>query len=92
MNRKGSLLYLLIILTSINLSAQGINIDSLKAVILGTVDDTNKVNQLVLLSSQLYRQSPDDAILYGNAAIELGVLLNFTKGTACALKNVGLGY
>lgn len=67
-------------------------IDSLKALLPTLKDDTTKVNTLLELGTQLFRSQPDEAILYSEDAIELSEQINFPKGRAYALKNIGLSH
>ncbi len=92
MDRQRMLLSLFFIAVSLNLSSQGNSTDSLISAIENAVEDTIKVNNLISISSNLYRQSPSEAIQYGIQARELGERLQFNTGVAYALKNIGLGY
>lgn len=73
-------------------AAQNTAIDSLKSVLSKQKEDTNKVNTLVLISKSHAQSSPEQAINYGNQASFLANKLNFKRGEAYALKNVGVGY
>lgn len=77
---------------SISVIAQNPQIDSLKTVIELLKDDSVKVNALNELSLNLWNSNPDLSIMYGREALELGNNINFKKGVAYALKNIGLGY
>ncbi len=66
--------------------------DSLKSVLNTLEDDTTKVNVLLEIGSQLFRSQPDEAIRYSEEAISLSEKINFPKGQAYALKNIGLAY
>jgi class 3 adenylate cyclase/Tfp pilus assembly protein PilF len=68
------------------------NIDSLKSVLPNLPEDTSKVNVLLDLSSQLWRSVPDEAIVYAEEAVELSEKKKYSKGSALALKNIGLAY
>jgi tetratricopeptide (TPR) repeat protein/serine phosphatase RsbU (regulator of sigma subunit) len=81
-----------LIFLAICLSAKGINPDSLKAVVSEAADDTIKVNQLIMLSGEIYRTAPEEAVQFGMEAIDLGDRLGFSRGIGYAWKNVGLGY
>ena len=67
-------------------------IDSITRVIANMVDDTSKVNAFIEISTRAYRQSPTDAILYGNEALSLAERFEYGKGIAQAHKYIGLGY
>lgn len=82
---------LLLGLTGI-LWGQGNATDSLKSVLTTLGDDTTKVNVLLEIGSQLFRSQPDEAIRYSEDAIALSEKVNFPKGQAYALKNIGLAY
>ncbi|MCB0546751.1 MAG: tetratricopeptide repeat protein [Phaeodactylibacter sp.] len=72
--------------------AQLNEIDSLKAVLQTSGKDTTRVNTLVALGSRIFRSQPEEALAYSNEAIELSISLDFPKGQAYALKNIGLAY
>ena len=71
---------------------QNSNLDSLKALIENAVEDTNRVNTLIAICQQEYRQTPVDAVFYGHEALDLSEKLNYQKGMALANKFIGLGY
>ncbi len=54
--------------------------------------DTVKVNELLLLSKQSFGTEPEKAITYSLEAKALAQKINFTKGVALALKNIGIAY
>ncbi len=54
--------------------------------------DTAKVNELLLLSKQSFGTEPEKAISYSLEAKALAQKINFTKGVALALKNIGIAY
>ena len=68
------------------------NLDSLKTLLETAVEDTNKVNTLIAICQQEYRQTPVDAVFYGHEALDLSEKLNYQKGMALANKFIGLGY
>jgi signal transduction histidine kinase len=67
-------------------------VDSLQAVLLTQANDTFKVNTLLALGGEVFRSQPDDAVAYSQQAIELSKEIDFKKGWAYALKNMGLAY
>ena len=69
-----------------------LNVDSLKAVLTSLPEDTSKVNNLLEISSLLWRSKPDEAINYAEQAAELAEKTAYPEGKALALKNVGLAY
>lgn len=82
----------LIIILSLKVIAQDSQIDSLKLILDTTKKDTLKVNILNDLAFNVHRSNPDEAIKYGSEAKDLSEQLNFQRGLAYALKNIGLGY
>jgi signal transduction histidine kinase/Tfp pilus assembly protein PilF len=66
--------------------------DSLKNAISTGINDTNKVNNLLLLSKESMSSSPGDAIKYSNEAKDLAEELKYTPGVAYAQKNIGMVY
>ena len=66
--------------------------DSLKSLIDNSKVDTTQVNALNELSYYILNLDPQEAIKYGLRAREMSKLLNYGKGKAYALKNMGLGY
>ena len=91
MIRQKTILFLLLFLCSLHVKAQESQTDSLLNV-LSNSTDTTRVNVLNALGDFAYRSDPDEAIRYGNEARDLAEELNFDKGLAFALKNIGLGY
>ena len=86
------LFFLFIIFISLNGYAQNSKTDSLKALVQTTVADTAKVNLLNSISYNLFTSAPAEAIDYGKQALKLAEEINFKKGVAYALRNIGLGY
>jgi hypothetical protein len=72
--------------------AQEGHVDSLIQSLETAIADTNKVNIMLDISLHEYRQTPVDAILYGQEARRLSEQLGFKKGVAFALKYIGLGH
>lgn len=72
--------------------AQTAQADSLKALISGMQEDTVKVNALLDLCTNVFRSSPDTALVYARQAVGLAERLDFQKGLGYALKNIGLAY
>lgn len=72
--------------------AQDKLMDSLQSALTAQKEDTSRVNTLLLISKTYLGSSPDDAIAYGHKARDLAVKLQFKKGEAYALKNIGIGY
>ena len=55
-------------------------------------DDTTSVNYLIQKSKENLSENPDTAISYANQALEIADKINFSKGAATALKNIGIVY
>jgi adenylate cyclase len=73
-------------------SAQDAQSDTLTPLIAKAKEDTNKVNLLLSLSKSKFNTDPDQAIHLGNQADSLSKNLGYLKGSAMALKNVGIAY
>ncbi|MBS0000478.1 MAG: tetratricopeptide repeat protein [Cyclobacteriaceae bacterium] len=84
--------FLFFIFTIFYCSGQDLRIDSLRAVILNSADDTIKVNALNQLSILFWESQPDLTIQHGRQARTLSDEINYRKGMAYALKNMGMGY
>ena len=83
-------LFLLIVTTVAH--AQNNQIDSLKALLDVSADDTVKVNTLILLSNKLVGTDPEATIFYSTQAKDLAEKLNYKRGLGYALKSIGMGY
>ncbi|MCH8319004.1 MAG: tetratricopeptide repeat protein, partial [Bacteroidetes bacterium] len=66
--------------------------DSLRQVLKTAQNDTNKVNTLLTLGEELCLSQPDTALKYFQQALILARKINFQKGIAEALGNVGYIY
>ncbi|MFP4023966.1 MAG: ATP-binding protein [Thiohalospira sp.] len=75
-----------------NKSCFSSNLDSLKKVILSLPDDTNKVDRLTDLSYKTYKNSTDSALSIVQEAIRIAENINYTKGYASALSQLGVVY
>lgn len=75
-----------------NKNSYGSNLDSLKNVILKLPDDTNKVDRLTDLSYKTYKNSTDSALSIAQEAIRIADNINYTKGYASALSQLGVVY
>ena len=67
-------------------------IDSLQKVIATSKEDTGKVNSINALSKAYFSSKPSESVRYGIMAKELSTKLDFKKGLALSLKNIGIGY
>lgn len=56
------------------------------------MEDTGKVNTLLALSKKYFGTDPNQAIVVAKQAKELSGKLNFQRGIAYSLKNIGIGY
>ena len=83
-------LFFLILLSVSFLPIKGEEQDSLNALLKSTTSDTSKVNILIALSKSCFKSDPEKAIQYGNQAKELSEKINFKKGYALSLKNIGI--
>lgn len=66
--------------------------DSLLKVLAKASDDTSKVNTLNDLFKEYQNSNPARAFKYAKQAIDLAEKLNFSKGVASSLNNIGLYY
>ncbi len=66
--------------------------DSLTKLVKESKPDTSKVNALLALSKSKFNTAPEEAILISAEADTLSRKLGFIKGSAMALKNVGISY
>ncbi|HEV8082001.1 MAG TPA: tetratricopeptide repeat-containing sensor histidine kinase [Chitinophagaceae bacterium] len=67
-------------------------VDSLRLIVSKSRGDTSKVNNLLQLSKAYISSSSQEAIKYGNEALNLSQKLNYKSGKAYALKNIGMVY
>lgn len=65
----------------------GLNTDSLKQVIATMAEDTNKVENFILLGQQYENNIPDSAIYYYKQANQLSTLLNYPAGIIRYINN-----
>ena len=87
-----SIQLILILFTGVFAYPQNVQVDSLKAVLENTEEDTSKVNILNDMAAIVFRTAPEEAIKYSSDAKNLAQQINFQKGLALAYKNIGLGY
>ena len=64
--------------------------DSLISLIQKDKEDTNKINHLKELGWELKYINPDTVILIGNQSLQLAKKINWKKGIAISLGNLGL--
>src|SRR5210317_2024693 len=78
-------------LISFSIGAQHAKIDSLLAEIKKETSDSTRVNLLNELGLEyLMEEAFDDALKYCNQALETSEAIDFKKGEAYSLKNIGL--
>ena len=91
-NLKCGVLLILFFVTALESVAQLSEIDSLKSVINNSKLDSNKVNALLILSKKYFGEEPSEAIRVATIARDYSIKINFKRGEAYALKNIGIGY
>jgi class 3 adenylate cyclase/tetratricopeptide (TPR) repeat protein len=64
----------------------------LRKVLVSTKKDTTRVNLLIELSSNFYRNSPEEALNYSNQARDLAEKIDFKVGLGYAYKSIGMAY
>ncbi len=72
----------------IPLSGQQVGSDTLNSVIA----DTSRINQLNVLAWEIMFNNPDTAIALGNQALSMSEKLQWKKGIASSLRNLGVCY
>src|SRR5881392_206686 len=88
--REFIFLLFVFLLHSFSAATQNNIIDSLQKVLLTQKEDTNKVNTLNELASELNKKSDyTNSLPYAKAALVLSEKKSFKKGTAFANKNLG---
>ncbi len=75
-----------------NTSAFANEIDSLKKILAGNIQDTTRVDVLNALSISYFNDNPDTSIIIAASARVLAEKINYKSGLALALKNMGRGY
>jgi len=73
-------------------NAQNAKIDSLKALLITTPSDTNKVNLYYTICRAYFRVSADSAISAAEQSLVLAQKLGFSKGVANAYNGIGVSY
>jgi len=82
-------IWLLLIAFASLANAQQQEIDSIQTKLRRAKEDTFKVNMLLALSKAYMGSDPQTAILYAGQARDLSEKIQFQKGLAYALKNIG---
>ncbi|MFI5153493.1 MAG: ATP-binding protein [Chitinophagales bacterium] len=82
-------LFILLLLYSFNVHTQNKTIDSLKMILRKGKDDTNKVNAYANLLFNYQWSSPDSALAYSLAGLQLARKLNFVKGELRIMQSTG---
>ena len=68
------------------------NIDSLKTLISRETHDTARVDLLNALSKAYFNDNPDTSVIIAASAKKLAEQINYQKGLALALKDMGIAY
>ncbi len=89
---KKKFIFFLFLLLSLGSLAQDPVADSLKNAIAKAKDDSLKVNTQLLLCKKYFGSNPQLAIKIATEAKELSEKINFSRGIAYALKNIGIAY
>src|SRR4051812_31447725 len=89
---KKFILFIIIYSTALSVFAQEREIDSLLGVLKLSSPDTQKVELLLTISRKYSLVSPESSIDFANQAKVLAEKLNYQKGIAYALKNIGIVY
>jgi PAS domain S-box-containing protein len=88
--KSPSLTISVILLCYLNVFAQSPVVDSLKNVLKAEKDDTNKVNTLNAVSTNLIANSAyDSSLKYANIALALANTIRYENGRGVALNNMG---
>lgn len=82
----------IILLFVINAEVKANEIDSLKRILSGDINDTIRVNTLNALSKAYFHDNPDSSIIIAISSRKLAEEIHFNSGLALALKNIGIGY
>ena len=89
-NHKVSFVFVGLFLFSLSVLSQNMIIDSLKAITVTEIKDTAMVSTLNALSLEVLKENITESKVYAKQANELATELDFKKGKAYALKNIGL--
>ena len=81
-----------IFLTGFSMNAFSNEVDSLKKILLTTIDDSSRVNLLNALSKTLFNTNPDSSITIAASAKSLAEKIDYKAGMSLAYKNMGIGY
>lgn len=73
-------------------NAQSVEIDSLRKLLTTNLPDTVRVDILNNLSKSYFNTSPDSSVNIAMSSKQLAENINYNKGLALALKNMGIGY
>ena len=92
MKIKPFYIIILLLVSSLSTLAQSRQTDSLNSLLSVAKSDTSKVNILLALSKSLVKSDSKKALLFANQAKMLSEELDFKKGTAYALKSIGMSY
>ncbi|TAH42564.1 MAG: tetratricopeptide repeat protein [Bacteroidetes bacterium] len=90
--KKRIFLFILIFIGRNFTYAQEAEIDSLQKFITTAKDDSTKVKAILDLAKIYYGSDPQKSIRFAHLANDLAIKINYLKGSATALKSVGIGY
>lgn len=83
----------LFLISCLQVFSQNTQLDSLKNIVDTGAKDTSMVNTLIALSNaELQNEDLKNFLLYSEKANQLAEEINFNKGKAYALKNIGIAY
>lgn len=85
MSKTKYLLPFILILVSLSVFGQKLNVDSLRQIAAQQKSDTAKANTLFLIGDQYRRKNPDSIFYYADALMQLSKKISYQKGIADAL-------
>ncbi|HVZ55337.1 MAG TPA: adenylate/guanylate cyclase domain-containing protein [Chitinophagaceae bacterium] len=83
---------LLLLVIAGQVLAQDVNVDSLKALLPETKEDSGKVDLQLQIAKALVNTSPDQVLAVSTEARDLATRLGYLKGEAYAYKYIGIAY
>jgi class 3 adenylate cyclase len=92
MNFRAAVFFLFFLCQGMTQVLAGNAADSLKIVLRGAKEDSNKVNTLIALSRQYMGTEPADALKYSESALALAKKIRYPRGQANALKSIGIAH
>jgi two-component system NtrC family sensor kinase len=92
LSMKKITLALILLSLALCAGAQRKHIDSLRTILNRKIEDTTRINTLLLLSHDYYLSNPDSNIIFAQQAYELADKHNLARKQARALNNMATGY